>query len=310
MAGSGATSRGAARPPPPPPPPPRRTRLPLAVLLLAAAADHPRPACPQTIRTSLRPDNIPASGGLSGGLPGNNGKTKPVRSRSNGNPRAAGGEDGGRRLQGSLVPHGLPGTAEQRLRHARRLVSNLTAAELSGSWPALRLRLLDSCGLAHSLTRVGGGRTTHCCQDFNHVDCCAMQSSHHHNENEGRVAGMHQSNLLGPGIVAATVTEHGPGGSWCTCHIGAGKTPPRDVCHTQFESAVAFKLVWCPADDYATFVLTDDDGIPMARGRPTGAGLPAKQERAANYKVVKNSRYAQGCVSNSPDEQQQERRGI
>lgn len=37
-----------------------------------------------------------------------------------------------------------------------------------------------------------------------------------------------------------------PGGSWSTCMYGANQTPPQDVAHIQFQSRIAFKLVWSP----------------------------------------------------------------
>ena len=83
---------------------------------------------------------------------------------------------------------------------------------------------------------------------------------------------MHQSNQLGPGITASSLEDHGSGGSWCTCHIGAGKTPPRDVCHVQFSAKISFKLVWCPGPStpptFERFVLVGDDGELLATGTP------------------------------------------
>ena len=72
--------------------------------------------------------------------------------------------------------------------------------------------------------------------------------------------------------------------------IGSGKNPPQDVAHIQFKSKIAFKLIWVPYN-YDTFVLVDDDGNILARGRPSGE-LPILSERKANYSIVKDSKYA------------------
>lgn len=56
--------------------------------------------------------------------------------------------------------------------------------------------------------------------------------------------GIHRSNQLGPGIQIASLPELGPGGSWSTCMMGCNSDPPRDVAHLQFQSRIAFKLVW------------------------------------------------------------------
>lgn len=57
------------------------------------------------------------------------------------------------------------------------------------------------------------------------------------NTNDGRVDGIAIGNQLGPGIVAASLPEPGPGGSWSTCMMGCNTEPPRDVAHLQFRSA-------------------------------------------------------------------------
>ena len=53
----------------------------------------------------------------------------------------------------------------------------------------------------------------------------------------------------------------------------------------------AFKLIWCPTESFDTFVLVDDDGKELARGKPTGR-LPSLRERQVNYKIVAGSKYA------------------
>ena len=76
-------------------------------------------------------------------------------------------------------------------------------------------------------------------------------------ENQGKVAGIHHSNQLGPGIQIASITELGPGGSWSTCMIGCNKNPPQDVAHIQFHSRIAFKLVWLDISIYYLLLLPD-----------------------------------------------------
>ena len=229
---------------------------------------------------------------------------KVLRPDMNQGPRRAQSDDGsgGSASSGaggsSLDPAGFPGTATQRMNTALSMIANLTQTQLDGDWGDIRRSLLQSCGLTDSRNAVGRGRTTHCFADCascnpsqpqsptpccflsifsltkgcvlpdNHVDCCAMQAALSHNENAGRVAGMHRSNQLGPGITASSIESHGEGGSWCTCHIGAGRTPPRDVCHVQFESRISFKLVWCPGpqETYERYVIVDDDGALLATG--------------------------------------------
>ena len=58
--------------------------------------------------------------------------------------------------------------------------------------------------------------------------------------------------------------------------------------------------VWCPQTSYQTFVLVNDDGKTLRRGRPRGA-IPSLQQRVRNYDVVRGSKYARGCVP-APEE--------
>ncbi|CAK0827605.1 unnamed protein product [Prorocentrum cordatum] len=132
--------------------------------------------------------------------------------------------------------------------------------------------------------------TRHAFNDHNHCDLTAMLGDVSHNENDGSVDQIAVGNLLGPGIEVASLPELGPGGSWSTCTNGCHTDPPRDVAHVQFRSRIAFKLVWCPPD-FESFVLVDDAGGLLARGRPGGA-LPQEGLRAANYALVRGSKYA------------------
>lgn len=153
--------------------------------------------------------------------------------------------------------------------------------DMSGEWADVRQALVQACGL-----RVEQS-TSHCFEDFNHVDCCTMAADSTHRTNEeSLVPGMHPVNLLGPHITEASISSHGPGGSWCTCHLNS----PFDVCHKQFGSSTAFKLVWCEGSTLAA--ITDDSGNLLNWGRPHGNAIPgygAATARAQDWKVLVNS---------------------
>ena len=72
--------------------------------------------------------------------------------------------------------------------------------------------------------------------------------------------------------------------------IGCASDPPSDVAHVQFNSRIAFKLVWAPPL-YNSFVLIDDDGALLTKGTPSGQ-LPSAGERRRNYSIVQGSKYA------------------
>jgi hypothetical protein len=112
------------------------------------------------------------------------------------------------------------------------------------------------------------------------------------NENDGAVQGIAIGNRLGSGIRMASLPELGPGGSWSTCAMGCNKDPPSDVAHVQFRSRIAFKLVWVPNEKYDTFVLVDDDGKLLAKGKPRSGQLPSLSERKVNYRLMEGSKYA------------------
>jgi len=155
-------------------------------------------------------------------------------------------------------PDGCGGTAVARSQEA---MARARAVDLNRSWKLVRDDIVRACGL-----RVQQS-TTHCFNDWNHVDCCTMESASTHRTNqESRVAGMHAVNFLGTHIVDASVTDLGSGGSWCTCHISS----PEDVCHRQFGSRTAFKLVWCSGSGVAA--LLDDYGNVLSSGKPIGSG--------------------------------------
>lgn len=192
-----------------------------------------------------------------------------------------------------------PGTAVTRMRNIHARVATLTPRELSGPWPEVRRRLLWAGGLADNDDQrlIGKGFTGHAFNDFNHCDLTAMRGGVSHNKHDGKmIKGIGRGNLLGPGIVAASLPELGPGGSWSTCMQGANAQPePRDVAHVQFRSRIAFKLVWCPPS-FDAFVLVDDEGALLAQGRPVSGPLPALRQRATNFRVVQGSKYATAAI--------------
>lgn len=139
------------------------------------------------------------------------------------------------------------------------------------------------------------GYTGHSFNDYNHVDLTTMNDQVSNNENDGRVKGIAIGNNLGNGIRIASIEELGPGGSWSTCAMGCHHNPPQDVAHVQFRSRIAFKLVWVPNEKYDVFVLVDDDGNELARGKPTG-NLPMLRERQLNYRIVHGSKYSKAAL--------------
>ena len=192
-----------------------------------------------------------------------------------------------------MVDPDYPGTAVERLTKVRERVASLTAEDLNGSWPNVRRKILWAGGLRDLPDAVPGqGYTGHSFNDFNHVDLTCMIEQASDNENDGSIKGIAVGNRLGNGIRVASLPELGPGGSWSTCALGCNKEPPQDVAHIQFQARIAFKLVWVPNDNFDTFVLVDDDGHLLARGKPNGGGLPVLRERQMNYRIVAGSKYA------------------
>lgn len=186
-----------------------------------------------------------------------------------------------------------PGTAVQRLEAVTERVKSLTPTELSQDWTTVRKRLLWAGGLRDIQDAAPGyGYTGHAFNDYNHCDLTTMLGDVQNESNaDGRVVGISTGNLLGPGIRVASDPDLGPGGSWSTCTNGCASDPPRDVAHVQFRSRIAFKLVWSPVDDFASFCLVDDSGDLLAYGTPQPP-LPSLRQRQMNYDVVKGSKYA------------------
>ena len=191
-----------------------------------------------------------------------------------------------------------PGTAVERMLAVRERVRAVPRRAWDADWSTVvRPHLLRAGGLRDLPDAPPGrGYTGHSFNDFNHVDLTCMAPAVAANENDGAVRGIVVGNNLNEGIRIASLPELGPGGSWSTCAIGCNESPPRDVAHVQFQSRVAFKLVWVPTDHYDTFVLVDDDGKELARGRPSGR-LPDEQERRMNFEIMKGSKYSRVAES-------------
>jgi len=191
-----------------------------------------------------------------------------------------------------LIDPQYPGTAVQRMRAVRERVRSLGSEDLNGPWEEVRRKILWAGGLKDLPRSIPGqGYTGHSFNDYNHVDLTCMRDGSSDNENDGSVQGIALGNALGNGIRIASLPELGPGGSWSTCALGCNRDPPQDVAHIQFRARIAFKLVWVPNAGYDTFVLVDDNGAELARGKPTGR-LPQMRERQVNYNLVKGSKYA------------------
>ena len=176
-----------------------------------------------------------------------------------------------------------------------RARASLTEAQLSGDWEDVRGLLLWAAGL-RDLRDVapGEGNTSHCFNDFNHVDATTMTLDVSDNENRGKVQGIAFGNRLGPGIRVASDPELGPGGTWCTCCPGRRRGTARGRRARNLRSAIAWKLVWVPAGGFTRFVLVDDAGKQLATGVPTGR-VPAMREREYNYRVLRGGRYAEAA---------------
>uniref|UniRef100_A0A7S2R374 Uncharacterized protein n=1 Tax=Eucampia antarctica TaxID=49252 RepID=A0A7S2R374_9STRA len=185
-----------------------------------------------------------------------------------------------------------PGTSIVRLNNVRARLATLTMEDLSGDWTDVRRKILWAGGLKDLPDAIPGqGYTGHSFNDYNHVDLTTMNGGVSDNENDGAVKGIMIGNQLGAGIRIASDEELGPGGSWSTCAMGCNQDPPSDVAHIQFRSRIAFKLVWVPNKNLDTFVLVDDDGKELARGKPKG-NLPRILERQMNYRLMAGSKYA------------------
>merc|ERR1711990_613026 len=195
---------------------------------------------------------------------------------------------------GCLVDEAYPGTAVERLTNVLSRVDSLSEVDLSGDWADVRRKLLWAGGLKEQRS------TSHAFNDDNHCDLTTMRATVSRNCNEdGAVRAISRRNQLGPHIAGASLPELGEGGSWSTCTNGCDSIPPVDVAHTQFQSRVAFKLVWCPPE-FKSFVLVDDEGGLLARGTPTG-DLPHLGYRRNNFDLVQGGMYAKAALGPMDD---------
>jgi len=193
----------------------------------------------------------------------------------------------------SLTDPKYPGTAVTRMNNIISNIKSLTPAELSVDWNSVRTNLLKAGGMRN--IQSGVGNDSHCFEDFNHCDLTPIRDSMFNQKNNGRVNNIDQTNSLGSSIVAASIPDPGPGGSWCTCMINCNTQPdPKDVAHVQFQSKIAFKLVWAPPN-YTTFVLIDDSGNLLNYGTPTG-NLPDYKSRKDNFSLTIGSKYSDAAI--------------
>merc|ERR1712212_937328 len=187
-----------------------------------------------------------------------------------------------------IVDSKYGGTACNRLMKViERLKSLPEDVFINKPWPEIRSKLLWCGGLKEDRS------TSHAFNDDNHCDLTTMAGNVQENRNaDGKVEQISTRNFLGDHIKAASLPELGDGGSWSTCTNGCHKNPPHDVAHGQFQSRVAFKLVWCPPD-FDKFVLVDDEGKLLKVGKPlSDSNLPHIYYRQGNYKLTKGGRYA------------------
>ena len=188
-----------------------------------------------------------------------------------------------------IVDSKYAGTACNRL---MKVIERLTALPedtfLNKDWNEIRSKLLWCGGLKQDRS------TSHAFNDDNHCDLTTMKGEVQQNSNqEGTVQGISTRNFLGAHIEAASLPELGEGGSWSTCTNGCHRNPPHDVAHVQFNSRVAFKLVWCPPN-FEKFVLVDDEGKLLKVGKPnsTDPNLPHISYRENNYRLTRGGIYA------------------
>ena len=175
------------------------------------------------------------------------------------------------------------GTSEKRLKTIHNNISLLTINDLNGRWNYIREKLLFAGGLKNEY------RTSHIFNDYNHCDLTPIKKDFFENENKGKVENINKKNYLGNVINECSINNNhnftDNDGSWGTCMIGCGKNPPQDVAHIQFQSKIAFKLIWLPPE-YDKFALVDDDGKIIKTGENFDKNFPNKYERQMNFEIV------------------------
>ena len=193
---------------------------------------------------------------------------------------------------GKIIDTKYAGTAGNRLLQVIERLRSLPEDALTNkSWRDIRSTLLWCGGLKEDRS------TSHAFNDDNHCDLTTMMGDVQANSNaDGQITGISTRNFLGSHIEAASLPDLGEGGSWSTCTNGCHRIPPHDVAHVQFNSRVAFKLVWCPPE-FDKFVLVDDEGNLLKVGTPIvdDPNLPHPSYRESNYKLVRGGIYAQAA---------------
>lgn len=149
-----------------------------------------------------------------------------------------------------------PNTDTTTLMAITKKIRNWTSVDVQGSWREVRNKLMDISGLSTSC-----GHTSHCFNDWNHVDLlCVDESKYHLTNQESQVLGIDHVNSLED--VIRHCTSQGQR-VWTTCMMGCSREEePQDVAHQQFKCKIAFKLVWLPGleEKYDRFCLLDEEG--------------------------------------------------
>lgn len=201
-------------------------------------------------------------------------------------------------FNGVITDTRYPSTAVARLAAIlSRLHSTDNDALVNKDWEEIRKKLLWIGGLDYTT------ETSHAFNDDNHCDLTPMMASIKNESNaKGEIAEISSRNFLGNHITRNSLPVYtneriSNSGSWSTCTNGANQNPPYDVAHIQFQSRIAFKLVWCPPQ-YEKFVLVDDEGKLLKIGEPqlTSKTLPQMSSRKRNFQIVKGGIYENAAV--------------
>ena len=174
------------------------------------------------------------------------------------------------------------GTSEKRLKTIHKNLKSIPEKSLIDRWENIRIKLLNAGGLKIL------PETQHIFNDFNHCDLTPMKKSTFENKNNDKVEGIDTVNYLGNVIRKCSINSDGftdNDGSWGTCMIGCNQNPPQDVAHLQFNSKIAFKLIWLPPN-YDDFIIVDDNGNILKKGTNLDKNIPDKNQRIMNFQAV------------------------
>lgn len=181
------------------------------------------------------------------------------------------------------------GTSSKRLQTIHRNLNKIPDESLIDNWETIRVKLLQAGGLKNVF------ETQHILNDFNHCDITPMKKKTFEHINQNKVKGIDKVNYLGDLIRKCSINYglfSDKDGTWGTCMIGCNQLPPQDVAHLQFNSKIAFKLIWLPPE-YNNFIIVDDDGNLLKKGQNLNKDIPNKSERKLNFQTADspNSKY-------------------